>query len=280
MKRFLLLVVLLLVGFYVAWPAFSGYRIYQSLQNSDPALLAAKIDFPSVRSSMRGPVLGQVNTRIESVLKDMGPATQLLGRQIPRDNIEKIIDGALETVVSPEQIAEIYGKGGDLNAAIKDAVLNEINKMGGLLAVLKLDKLLGQSDQGPEGKANQEQGGGETIGGFKIPGGLGGLLKNKQVQEAIGGVAGKIVLDPEKLAGKLFPSRTGEERRGGDRGAAGGKTSYGLDNIQSFGFSGPLAMHVGVARSGAASKPEVTTEMAFQNYDWRITKLTPNLLEQ
>ncbi|MFT5510170.1 MAG: hypothetical protein ACI89J_003262, partial [Hyphomicrobiaceae bacterium] len=144
MKRLILLVVLLAIGFYVAWPAYTGYSIYQGLEGNDPKALTAKIDFPSVRKSMRGPVLSQVNTRIESVMKDLGPATKLIGDQIPRDNIEKIIDGALASVVEPNRIAEIYSNGGDLNAAIKDAVLDEINKMGGLVSVLKLEKFLGQ----------------------------------------------------------------------------------------------------------------------------------------
>lgn len=277
MKRFILLVALLLIGFYVAWPAFSGYRIYQGLEGGQPDLLAAKIDFPSVRQSMRGPVLDQVNTRIESVMRDLGPATALMARQIPRDNIEKIIDGALLTVVSPEKITEIYARDGDLNAAIKDAVLNEINKMGGLFAVLKLDALLGAGDKDGSGVPKDEG----TIGGLKIPGGLGGLLQNKRVQETIGGMIGKAALDPEKIAAKLFPSRAVNDQAGTGRpGANGAKPAYGISNIKSFGFNGPFAMQLGVARAPEAEMPEVTTEMAFQNYDWRITKLTPNLLER
>lgn len=274
MVRFILLVLLLAVGFYGAWPAYTGYSIYQGLESNDPKTLAAKIDFPSVRKSMRGPVLSQVNTRIESVMKDLGPATKLVGDQIPKNNIEKIIDGALASVVEPNSIAEIYSNGGDLNAAIKDAVLEEINKMGGLASVLKLDKLLGQGGNGQTGD-NQDSG---TIGGFKVPGGLGGLLKNKEVREAIGGVAGKIGLDPAKMAGKLFPSRDGESSSASSK--PGGKPSYGLNNIKKVGFNGPLAIQLGVARSVDATEPEVTTEMAFRNYDWRITKVIPNLLER
>lgn len=267
MKRLILLVVLLAIGFYVAWPAFTGYRIYQGLEGNDPAMLAAKIDFPSVRQSMRGPVMAQVNTRIESIMKDLGPATKLVGDQIPKDNIEKIIEGALETVVEPKRIAEIYSSGGDLNAAIKDAVLSEIDKMGGLASVLKLDKLLAQGGDAPSG-------GGDTIGGIKIPGGLGGLLKNKEVREVVGGLAGKVGLDPAKMAGKLFPSRDGKA------GGTAGKPAYGLGNIKNFAFPSPTAMQVGVARSPSASDPEVTAEIAFRNYDWRVTKLIPNLLER
>lgn len=278
MKRLILLVVLLAIGFYVAWPAYTGYSIYQGLEGNDPKTLAAKIDFPSVRKSMRGPVMAQVNTRIETVMKDLGPATKLVGDQIPRDNIEKIIDGALASVVEPNRIAEIYSNGGDLNAAIKDAVLDEINKMGGLASVLKLDKFLGQGSNDKNGD-NQSS---SSIGGFKIPGGLGGLLKNKEVGKVISGIAGKIGLDPTKLAGKLFPSRE-VKSDGGDaptNGKSSGKPSYGLSNIKGFGFNGPLALQVGAARSPEASAPEVTTEMAFRNYDWRITKVIPNLLER
>jgi hypothetical protein len=274
MKRFIFLIFVVLVGFYAVWPAFTGYRIYQGLESNDPGLLAAKIDFPSVRQSMRGPVLDQVNSRIESVMKDLGPMTKLVGEQIPRDNIEKIIDGALATVVEPRKIAEIYAKGGSLNAEIKDAVLNEIDKMGGLAAVLKLDKFF---KQGPDNGAAGEKDESISIGGFKVPGALGGLLKNKEVKEALGGFVGKLSLDPEKLAGKLFPSRRDESAVAS---GGGGKRSFGVGNIKSFGFAGLTAMQVGVARSSDAVEPEVTTEMAFRNYDWRITKMTPNLLER
>lgn len=274
MGRLLFLILLLAIGFYGAWPAFNGYRIYQGLENNDPATLAAKVDFPSVRQSMRGPVLAQVDRRIEAVLKDLGPATGAVGEQIPRDNIEKVIDGALESVVEPKRIAEIYSSGGDLNGAIKDAVLEEINKMGGLAAVLKLDKLL---DQGGDGQSG-EQGSSGTIGGIKVPGALGDLLKNKEVRDAVGNLAGKIVLDPAQLGGKLFPSREG--KTGQPAAGGGGKPSYGINNIKSFGFPSALAMQVGVARSPSATDPEVTAEMAFRNYDWRVTKLIPNLLER
>ena len=272
MGRLIFLILLLAIGFYAAWPAFNGYRIHQALEANDPATLAAKVDFPSVRQSMREPVLAQVNTRIESVMKDLGPATQLVGDQIPTDNIEKIVDGALASVVEPKRIADIYANGGDLNAALKDAVLSEIDKMGGLVAVLKLDKLLNAAGDGQNGG---EQGS-ATIGGFKIPGALGDLVKNKEVKEALGGIAGKIGLDPTKMAGKLFPARMDKS----SKPASGGKPSYGIDNIKSFAFPSATAMQVGVARSPTSSDPEVTVEMAFRNYDWRVTKIIPNLLER
>jgi hypothetical protein len=274
MKRLILLVLLALISFYVAWPAFTGYQIYQGLESNQPDVLASKIDFPAVRRSMRGPVIDQVYARIESVMKDLGPATRLLGDQIPKDNIEKIIDGALESVVSPAKTVEIYANGGSLNTAIKDAILNEINKMGGLMSVLKLNNLIKHSD----GDGQNQGGGTITIGGFKIPKELGGFLKNKQVSDALGGLAGKFALDPEKLAGKLFPADEAEETTQQSSGKS--KSAYGLGNVKSFRFVGPFAMQLGVTRSADATAPELTTEMTFKNYDWRITKLTPNLLDR
>jgi Protein of unknown function (DUF2939) len=273
MIRLIFLVLIALIGFYGAWPAFTGYQIYQGLENNQPDVLASKIDFPSVRRSMRGPVMHQVNTRIETVMKDLGPATKLIGDQIPKENIEKIIDGALESVVSPAKTAEIYANGGSLNEAMKDAILNEINKMGGLMSVLKLDKLIKQG-----GGDAQDQDGSTTIGGFKVPKELGNLLKNKEVSDALGGIVGKLTLDPEKLAGKLFPA---DEAEAATRKSTGkSKAAYGIGNVKSFRFAGPLAMQLGVARSPEATVPELTTEMTFKNYDWRITKLTPNLLDR
>ncbi|MBU2532285.1 MAG: DUF2939 domain-containing protein [Alphaproteobacteria bacterium] len=278
MKRLLFLIFLLAIGFYVVWPSLTGYRIYQGLETNRPEVLAAKIDFPSVRQSMRGPVMRQVNTRIETVMRDLGPATSLIAERIPKDNIEKVIDGALESVVTPEKIVEIYGNDGDFNAAIKQAVLVEIEKMGGLAAVLKIDHLFDTATAGTgDDKTGSREEGELRIGGIKVPDKWARLLKEKNVDKLVGGVAAKIGLDPEKLTEKLFPAAEDEPRL---RAASGRKGGYGFDNIKSFGFAGPFAMNIGVARSAARRGPDVTAEIAFRNYDWRITKMTPNLLDR
>ena len=176
--------------------------------------------------------------------------------------------------MSPAKTMEIYANGGSLKAAIEDAILNEINKMGGLMSVLKLDKLIKYSD----GDSQNQDGGTTTIGGFKIPKELGGLLKNKQVSDALGGLVGKFALDPEKLSGKLFPADEVEVTTQQSTGKS--KSAYGLGNVKSFRFAGPFAMQFGVARSADATAPELTTQMTFKNYDWRITKLAPNLLDR
>ena len=53
MRRLISLVVLAALGFYVAWPAYSLYRIRGALDAQDQQVLAAKVDFDSVRESLK-----------------------------------------------------------------------------------------------------------------------------------------------------------------------------------------------------------------------------------
>ena len=53
--------------------------------------------------------------------------------------------------------------------------------------------------------------------------------------------------------------------------------SYGLGNIKRFGFLGPLAFEVGVAKDASAAGPDVTVEMRFVNGDWRVVGVKPRV---
>jgi hypothetical protein len=53
MRRLVSLVVLAALGFYVAWPAYSLYRIRGALDAQDAQVLASKVDFDSVRESLK-----------------------------------------------------------------------------------------------------------------------------------------------------------------------------------------------------------------------------------
>jgi hypothetical protein len=55
------------------------------------------------------------------------------------------------------------------------------------------------------------------------------------------------------------------------------KPSYGLSNIKSFGFDGPLGLKLSVAQSPAATKPDVTAVMRFTGLDWKLTDVIPHL---
>ena len=66
---FFLLLSLLLV-FYVGWPAWSGYRIYDALEKNDAATLERKVDFPSVRDSLMPAIRAEVDKTLERTMGD------------------------------------------------------------------------------------------------------------------------------------------------------------------------------------------------------------------
>lgn len=60
MRKLIAVAILALAGFYVAWPAWSGYQIRNAFLTDDVALLAHKVDFPLVRQSLRPVVAAEV----------------------------------------------------------------------------------------------------------------------------------------------------------------------------------------------------------------------------
>ena len=72
----------------------------------------------------------------------------------------------------------------------------------------------------------------------------------------------------------LFPKR--KKNSGGD-GGGDAESSFGFSNIKNFGFAGPLGLQLGIAKDSSADAPDVTAQYSFTGFDWRLTKLTPNL---
>ena len=149
MKRIILLVVLALIGFYVAWPAWTGYRISKALETQDADLLEAKIDFPAVRVSLKPAVTEAVGRTIEATKRDAGPLGALIAGQLKGDITQRLVDGALNSVVTPPNVIRIAQEGGNFKQSIERAMGEQVGR-----AVL---------------------GGGD--GGGRQPGGLGGLAE-------------------------------------------------------------------------------------------------------
>lgn len=252
MLRLMFLVILLAGGFYVGWPAFSGYQIHQGLQTEDVAVLEERIDFENVRQSMRGPILAQVQQQVSS---GGGAALQALGLQadaIDMSKVESVVDGALNTTVTAPKLVEVYKSGQDFGAVLQTAVIEQVSRAGGLTALLKDGAL----------KQSAPSGGGGNL--------LGGLLDNENARGVVSDVVGKLTKSGD-LAKLLFPKRP-------SAAPSGASESFGLGNIKSVGFAGPLGLTMGVARDVDASAPDVTAEMRFEDLGWRVKKLTPDFL--
>lgn len=260
MKKLLALIVVALLGFYVAWPAYTGYAIHAALEAEDSNVLAQKIDFPQVRESIREPVMLKLDARLGEMLKDFGPALGITRDQIKMDSIENIVTASLEDVVSPEKLGSVYKNGGDFTGAVQTAVLRRIDQAGGLMELLNL------------GNANQDAtDDDQQSGSLDFSNGLGGLLKNKNARKIFGQVAQQLGGSGGLSADALFPKRKSAAKSGsGDR-------SFDFANVKHFGFVGPLAMELGVAADRDAPEADVTARMSFQNMDWKVTRLEPHL---
>jgi len=287
MKRLIVLIFAALFAFYVAWPGYSGYQIHQALQAQDSPALARKIDFPSVRASMKGPVMAHIEKRMGALTSGSGALLGQLGdMKFPNQQVGGIVDAALLDVVNPDSLGRIYAAGGDISAELQRSILKQIDKMGGFLALFKGTG--GSSNKKSETAGETSGGGG--LGGIKLPGAIGDLLGSDAGKGVAGKLAGDVAgtiadklggMDTGKIAKMLFPKLGGGNAQpmgsGSSGEGGGGMPSFGLDHVKSFGFAGPLGLQLGVARSTSATEPDVTAQINFQDFDWKVTKLIPNL---
>lgn len=252
MRRIILLVLLLAVGFWVVWPAFTGYRIHSALKAGDAAALGGKIDFDGVRASLRPAVSAEVEKRMTEALSKVGPGGAALGADIQKQLGPQIVDRALTTIVTAENMIRIHREGGALKDSVARIIKEHIGQQAG-----GLGGLLGGLGGGAAGK---------------IGGGAGGALGDL-AKGLGGGVFGDKPRSPVTDVTNAGPA-TAEGRPAdppkGDKG-------LGLANVKSFGFNSPFGMAIGIARDASAKDPDVVAELSFTGLDWKLTGLRPRL---
>ncbi|HRK18085.1 MAG TPA: DUF2939 domain-containing protein [Hyphomicrobiaceae bacterium] len=256
MRKLLALIILGAIGFYVAWPAWSGYRIASALQAKDQATLASKIDFPSVRESLRPAVTKEVDARMKQQLAGTGGAGQLLGGDLGKQLMSRIVDQVLATLVTPENVIRIAGDGAGVASAVQKIVMEQVGKAGGGLGGV-ISGAGGSSGNNIGGVIGNVLGGAGSGGIPGLPGGLPGI-------PGLGG-AGAPAQAPTPAA---KPAAT-------PAAPPATPPSFGLGNIKGFGFDGPLGFSVSLARDANQAKSDVTAGMAFKDLDWKLVRLVP-----
>lgn len=139
MRRLVSLLMLALIAFYVAWPAYSLYRIRGALDGQDAATLAAKIDFPSVRENLRPYASAEMTKTIDKVEGAGG----VFGQQFKDQLQGKAVDALLVGIVTPENIIKAYAERKSLkdllnarnaasNPAVQGAAVDELSKKTGV----------------------------------------------------------------------------------------------------------------------------------------------------
>lgn len=257
MKRLIALLVLLLLGFYVAWPGWTGYQIATALKAKDNATLERKIAFADVRESLKPIAVQKVGEVYDQQLKgQVGPAGAQIVSQIKSDVVPKIVDTALAQLVTAPNLIRVVNDGGTIKENAERILNEQIAKIG-------LPGLGGIPGVGGGGTGGA--GGLKLPGGIQLPGGLGEIAGKVGIPGLGGGGAAKSEPPHGSAAGGPAPS------------GASAPASYGLSNIKRFSFLGPLAFEVGVAKDAAATAPDVVVEMRFVGGDWRVVAVKPRV---
>ena len=125
MRKLLFLPLGLLLVFYVAWPAWSIYQIYDALEKNDATTLERKIDFPSVRESLKPAIRAVIDRRLDRTTGDAAgqpPDGRL------RQQIGPLMETILNKIVTPQGIASLYAWRGDISQVLKD--VKEFREIG------------------------------------------------------------------------------------------------------------------------------------------------------
>jgi Protein of unknown function (DUF2939) len=253
MKRLIALSIILLAGFYVAWPAWSGYQIHKSIGAKNTGLLESKIDFPSVRTSLRPVVSAKISEGLEKFQAQAGPAGAMILSQLKGDIVPKIVETTLGSLVTSETVMRMANEGGNFKDNLEKIIREQLGRSG-------LPSAGGSGSGLPTGLP------------AGIPGGLGGVMGG-----AMGDLLGKVgrpkspVRDVTNEEAKPAP----ENSPAADPAKTPAKLS--LANIKTFRLNGPFSYVVGVAKDPAATEADVTAEMSFTGGDWKVTGLVPKL---
>ena len=253
MKRLLALAVLVLLGFYVAWPAWTGYQIASAIKAKDETTLDRKISFPDVREALKPAAVQKVGEFYEQLKQQAGPLGAIIANQIKGDVAPAVADAALKALVTAPNLIRVVSEGGSLKQNAERILQEQIGKSGGLPGLSGL------------GKPGSPTGGGAQLpGGIQLPGGLGQIAGKMQIP-GIGGGATR----PEPMSPvSTVPATPAVEPT---------VAAYGISNIKRFSFLGPLAFEVGVAKDPKAAESDVLVEMRFLGGDWRVVGVKPRV---
>jgi len=253
MKRLIALCILpllLAIGFYAAWPAWTGYRISTALKAGDSATLDSKIAFEDVRASLRPAAEHKIGEVYDAYQARSGGAGLIIS-QIKADVVPRVADIALKSLVTPENLIRLARAKGTLKDGAERILKERVARIG-------LPGLQGTGSL--EGDA---EAGSSPPGSVRLPGRLAGLAEKIP---GLGGIA-RQQSEPQQTAPPTVEVAPEETSR----------PSYGIANIKHLGILGPLGFEIGVAKDSAAKVPDVIVEMRFVNADWRVTAVRPRI---
>ena len=239
-----------IAAFYIALPLYAGYDLNSSLERGDAARLSDRVDFASVRVSLRPAVTKAVEDVVNAQLKKAGTTAVIVAEQFKDTLMPRIVDGVLASLVTPEMFIRIHASGRSLKDALEGLVIERASGSEGLGSLLIV------SGDSPDG------------------------AKPSRLEE----IAGSFGIDVRKVLGGAG-SAAGATTAASDSGrdgttnplsrVDGAPPKYGFDNIKHVSLRGPFGLSIGVARNPKARKPDLTADMSFVGGSWKLTGLVP-----
>lgn len=135
MTRLMGLAVVLAGLFYIAWPAYSAYQLKVALESGDAAGLERGIDFPAVRQSLRPVVTARLEQNLKQAVEGT-PGGDFVVEAMGGETLPKLVDGALDTLLTPEALIRIHAEGKSLKDFIATMKSNKpalADQVGGLV---------------------------------------------------------------------------------------------------------------------------------------------------
>lgn len=132
MRRILLLVlvaVVLLAGFYVAWPAWTARSIRNAIEANDPAALERKIDFARVRERAKPLIAAEMERSLERLKQGSGGIGAAIAGQLKGALGGKIAEAAVDSILTPANVVAMVRQGKDLRRVIRE--IGSERKTGG-----------------------------------------------------------------------------------------------------------------------------------------------------
>lgn len=265
MKKLLLLVVIILglAGFYVGWPALSGYQISQALKAQDADTLERKIDFASVRVGIRPLVASEVDKAIDRMQRDGGSLTGAFAAALRKDLAPRIVDAALNTFVTPDNVVRLVQRGGSVRDMVRQSIAEQTGR--------------GSARTGPgpaaataDADAPRRSGGlSGMIERLGRPGGNQGAREEAPATTTAAAPPASPAMPPTPPAAEASASAVPMD---GMR-----RPRFSYDNIKHFRITGPFSFEIGFNRNAEASDPEIIAEMAFRGGDWKVIRVIPRI---
>ena len=265
--------ILLAVGFYVVWPAWTAYQIRDAMIRKDTATLASHIDERAMQRAMRATVAAEVRRTMDRLLSELGPAGQILAPQIKDEIAARLTLASQAAFATPGNIMRAVAAK-DPAKVIEDIVVAEARTAGGIMGLSR--QIIAREQQAP--RAGTASAAAKTPEKGAVPGRPSPFRTVGDAEKPLEPPAGT------KTGGAARPWRTvgGDQPPGTAPGATkpvevpkGPYDSLGLTNIRRIAFKGALVIVADLEREQKWGGGAFTARLAFRGTGWKLVAIEP-----